>query len=229
MQNCKFINIIPCFNVGRDSSVGIATRYGLDGRGIESRLGGGIFQNHPDRPCSTPNLPYNGYRVISGGTAAGAWCWPLTPSSAEVKESVYLYSPSGPSWRVLGWILQCFNIIKKIMQDTYLPDYNNFANIFRHKHFSGVRPCLTLILHFQTEKRSTVSVWPLKTTELLLLIISIGEFWTCVGYVLALSGCALYYVGRQADWPWECAHIHVLKLKSSPWYKYHGCSCTPQR
>jgi hypothetical protein len=30
-------------NVGRDSVVGIATRYGLDGPGIEPRWGGGRF------------------------------------------------------------------------------------------------------------------------------------------------------------------------------------------
>jgi hypothetical protein len=37
-----------------------------------------------------------------GVKVAGAWCWPSTPSIAEVKERVelYLYSPSGP---VLGW------------------------------------------------------------------------------------------------------------------------------
>jgi len=34
----------------RDSSVGIASRYGLDGTGIESRLGGDIFRTRPDRP-----------------------------------------------------------------------------------------------------------------------------------------------------------------------------------
>jgi len=33
----------------RDSAVGIATRYGLDGPGIESRWGE-IFRNSPDRP-----------------------------------------------------------------------------------------------------------------------------------------------------------------------------------
>jgi len=37
------------------------------------------------------------------GKEAGAWRWPPTPSSAEVKVRVelYLYSPSGPSWPVL--------------------------------------------------------------------------------------------------------------------------------
>ena len=50
----------------RDSSVGIATRYGLDGPGIESRT-------RPDRPWGPPSLLYNGYRVFRGGKAAGAW------------------------------------------------------------------------------------------------------------------------------------------------------------
>ena len=36
--------------VGRDCSVGIATPYGLDGPGIESRWGGDIFRTRPDRP-----------------------------------------------------------------------------------------------------------------------------------------------------------------------------------
>ena len=36
------------------------------------------------------------------------------PSSAEVKESVevYLYSPSGPSWPVLGWLLLYFTLLE---------------------------------------------------------------------------------------------------------------------
>ena len=58
---------------GRDSSVGIATHYGLDGPGIESRWGGKIFGTRPDRPCGPPSLLYNGYRVIPGGKAAEAW------------------------------------------------------------------------------------------------------------------------------------------------------------
>ena len=89
-------------NVGRDSSVGIATRYLLDGAGIKSRWGD-IFHNRPDRPWSAPNLIYNGYRFFPGVKAAGSWRSPLAPSNAEVKERVelYLYSPSGTSWPVL--------------------------------------------------------------------------------------------------------------------------------
>ena len=60
--------------MGRDSSVGIATRYGLDVPGIESRWGGEIFRTRPDRPWDPPSLLYNGYRVVPGGKAAGAWC-----------------------------------------------------------------------------------------------------------------------------------------------------------
>ena len=67
--------------------------------------GGEIFRTRPDRPWSPLSLLYNGYRVFLGGKAAGAWRWPPTPSSAEVKERVelYLYSPSGSSWPVIGW------------------------------------------------------------------------------------------------------------------------------
>ena len=59
--------------VGRDSSVGIATRYEQDGPGIESRWRGEIFSSRPDRPWGPPSLLYNRYRVIPGGKAAGAW------------------------------------------------------------------------------------------------------------------------------------------------------------
>jgi hypothetical protein len=90
--------------VGRDSSVGIATGYVLDGPGIESRWGRGGF---PDRPLGSPILLYNGYQVFLGSKAAEPWRWPTTPSSAEVKKRVqlYIYPPSRPSWPVLGWTL----------------------------------------------------------------------------------------------------------------------------
>ena len=55
--------------MGRDSAVGIVTRYGLDGPGIEPR----IFLTRPDRPWDLPRLLYNGYGVFPGGKAAGTW------------------------------------------------------------------------------------------------------------------------------------------------------------
>jgi hypothetical protein len=48
-------------------------------------VGGEIFHKRPDRPWGPLSLPYNGYRVIPGGKAAGAWYWPPTPPSAEVE------------------------------------------------------------------------------------------------------------------------------------------------
>ena len=62
------------YDVGWNSSVGIATRYGLDGPGIETRLGGGqIFRTRPDRLWSPPILLHNEHRVFPGGKAAGFW------------------------------------------------------------------------------------------------------------------------------------------------------------
>ena len=55
-------------------------------------------------PTQTPIQKVLG---LSRGKEAGTWHWPPTPSSAEVKESLelYLYSPYGPLWPVLGWSL----------------------------------------------------------------------------------------------------------------------------
>jgi hypothetical protein len=58
--------ILTIFDGSRDSSVGIATRYGLEGPGIESRWGE-IFRTDPDRLRGPPSLLYNGYRVCPGG------------------------------------------------------------------------------------------------------------------------------------------------------------------
>jgi hypothetical protein len=58
--------------VSQDSSVGIATRYGLDGPEIESRWGE-IFCIPPDRPCDPHSLLHNVYGVFPGGKSAGSW------------------------------------------------------------------------------------------------------------------------------------------------------------
>jgi hypothetical protein len=50
----------------RDSVVVIATRYELEGPGIETRWGE-IFRTYPDRLRGPSSLLYNGYRVFPGG------------------------------------------------------------------------------------------------------------------------------------------------------------------
>ena len=70
-----------------DSVVGIATGYGLDGPGIESRWGGAIFSVPVQTgPRALPSLLYNGYRVFPGGKERpGREADPSPPSSAVVK------------------------------------------------------------------------------------------------------------------------------------------------
>ena len=84
------------FRRGRDSSVGIATRYGLDGPGIESERGARFSTPVHTGRGGPPSLLYNGYQVFPGGKAGRAWC------RGHERVGLYLYSPSGPSWPVIG-------------------------------------------------------------------------------------------------------------------------------
>ena len=92
------------FRVDRDSSVGIATRHGLDGPGIESRWGKDF--PHQSRPVlwAHPDSYTIGTGSFTGVKRPERGVDHPPPSSAEVKERVelYLYSPSGTSWAVLG-------------------------------------------------------------------------------------------------------------------------------
>ena len=73
--------------MGRDSVVGLASVYGLDCPGIESRCGRG-FRIRLDRPPSP--LLYNGYRVALGVKRPGRGVSHRPASSAEVKERAVL-------------------------------------------------------------------------------------------------------------------------------------------
>jgi hypothetical protein len=72
------------------------------------------------------HLLYNGYRVsFPGVTRPGRGVDqppPPPPSSAEVKGRVqlYLYSPSGPSWPVLGTYQNRFHTVLYICNDLFL-------------------------------------------------------------------------------------------------------------
>jgi len=65
--------------MGRDSSVGIATRYGLNGPRIESQLEGEIFRTSPDPTLWPTQPPIQWVPGFPGGKVAGAWRLPPTP------------------------------------------------------------------------------------------------------------------------------------------------------
>jgi hypothetical protein len=93
----KPLNMLGQVWKGRDSSVGIAFRYGLDGPGIESR-----WVSRFSAPVQTglgahPACYTMGTRCFPGVNRSGRGLDHPPPSSAEVKERVelYLYSPMG--------------------------------------------------------------------------------------------------------------------------------------
>jgi hypothetical protein len=94
----------PLCMVGQDSSVGIGTRYGRDGPGIESR--GGRDLSRRSRPALGPTQPPTQWvrALFLGIKRPGRGVDHPSPSSAEAKQRVelYLFSPSGFSWPVLG-------------------------------------------------------------------------------------------------------------------------------
>jgi hypothetical protein len=66
-----------------------------------------IFRTCPDQPWGPPNFLHNGYGSLPGVKWPGRGIYHPAPSGAEIKVRVelYLYSPSGPLWPVLGWTL----------------------------------------------------------------------------------------------------------------------------
>ena len=90
---------------GRDSSVDIATRYGMDGPAdgipVKARF---------SAPVHTGPGAYPASYTVDTGSVTGVKRprrdadHPPTPTSDEVKEKeeLYLYSPSGPSWPDIG-------------------------------------------------------------------------------------------------------------------------------
>jgi len=89
--------------MGWNSSVGISTRYGLDGPGIGSRWGARFSAPFQTGPGAHPASYTTGTDSFPGVKRSGRGVDHPPPYSAEVKERVelYLYSSSGPSWYVL--------------------------------------------------------------------------------------------------------------------------------
>jgi hypothetical protein len=82
----------------------MATRYGLDGPGIESRWEGfsAPVQTGPGAHPASYTMGTGSFR--GGGSVRGLALSHPPPSRAEVKERVelYLYPTSWPSWPVMG-------------------------------------------------------------------------------------------------------------------------------
>jgi hypothetical protein len=95
---------LPSVMVGRDSSDGIATRYGLGGPGIESRWGARLSAPFQTDLGAHPASYTMGTGFFPGVKRPGCGVDHLPPFTAEIKEGIelYLYSPSGSSWSVLG-------------------------------------------------------------------------------------------------------------------------------
>ena len=84
--------------MGWDSAVGIVTRYGLDGTGIESRWGR-VFP-HPSRSALGPTQPPVQWEIKQPGR--GAENPPPSNCGGHERVGLYLYTPSEPSWPVIG-------------------------------------------------------------------------------------------------------------------------------
>ena len=90
-------------------AVGIATRYGLDGPGIESRWGARF-----SAPVQTGSGAYPASCTVGTGSFPGVKRpgrgadHPSPPQRrGHERVELYLYSPSGPSWPVLGRTCSC--------------------------------------------------------------------------------------------------------------------------
>ena len=90
--------------MGQDSAVGIVTRYGLDGPGMEFRWGARFSAPIQTGPGAHPASYTMGTGSLLGVKRLGCGVHHPPPSSAQVKGRVelYLYSTSGPSWSVIG-------------------------------------------------------------------------------------------------------------------------------
>jgi hypothetical protein len=103
----------PVLKQSRDSSVGIATGYGLDDRGSSVRFpaGAGNFSLHHrvqnGSGVHPASYPVGNMGSFPGVKRPGYEADHSPPTSAEVKECVelYIHTPNTPSWRG-AWLKQ---------------------------------------------------------------------------------------------------------------------------
>ena len=101
----------------RVSVVGIATTLRAGRSGVRLPIGARFSAPVQRDSEAHPDSYTTGTATFPGVKRPGRGVEHPHPSSAEVKERVelYLYSPSGPSWPVLGWNLPLYHIIYHII------------------------------------------------------------------------------------------------------------------
>jgi hypothetical protein len=89
--------------VGRDSSVGVATRYGLNGPGIESPWGARFSATVQTGPGAHPASYIRGTEAFPGVKRPDRGVdQPQPGTEAKERVELYLYSTFGPTWPVIG-------------------------------------------------------------------------------------------------------------------------------
>ena len=112
----------PCICRVRDSSVGIETCYGLEGRGIKSRWGRDF--PHPSRPTLGPTQPPIQWVLgLSRGKVARAWRWQPTPIECwgwRKSRAIHLF----PLWAFMASSRENFTFTLHL--------YSHFHNCLQH-------------------------------------------------------------------------------------------------
>jgi hypothetical protein len=90
------------YQKGRDCSVGMAIRYGLDDRRSNLRRSE-IFRSRTERLWGPPNLLYNGYWVSFPGVKRLARCVNHTPHLASRLRKDWSYTSTPPRTFIAGY------------------------------------------------------------------------------------------------------------------------------
>jgi hypothetical protein len=91
-------NTCYSYTSGPGISVSIATNYGLDGLGIESRWGRDF--PHLSIPTLWPTQPTGSFLGVEGGRGVTLTSHYFLVQRSKNRVEIYLYSPVGPSWPV---------------------------------------------------------------------------------------------------------------------------------
>lgn len=89
--------------MGWDILVAIATRYVLDGPGIQSRWRARFSTSIQSGPGAYSDSCVIDTCFLSWGKVAGAWRWPSTPCGRLKREKKYTYTPLQSSFVASYW------------------------------------------------------------------------------------------------------------------------------